>query len=311
MTPNPEPTAPPRPVSQVKRRILLAVVITALVGAALILGVVLMPPGVVSSLVTGVPNDTSTLRGRELEFIDALNAGRVGRIFRLFNSDFREEITEDQLADGIRLWLAGRKIRRIAVTHIEVAGLSGLVSSNVYFERSDTSRNARASSQDYLFQSWIRTPDGWQLLWLNKILDPVAQDYGRRDTGAIREVLQLSLDEIITGTGLERTLGVEVSGAPIVLLSHGASDRAVSLTGRKVLWLTRAEIADREQQLGIKFFIDVQPIRVLKHIAIGTFDIVPLSPGPDGRRRPRSIKLFLVRDSARGKWEFADYGSRW
>lgn len=304
------PHPPPFP-AVVRRRILLASVIVLLVGGILVLGAVLLPPGTVSSLVTGVANDTSSLRGRELELIEALSAGRVGRIYRMFNSDFRDELTEDQLAAGIRLWLAGRKVRRIAVTHIEVSGLSGLVSSNVYFERSDSSRMTPGEWEDYLFQSWIRTPDGWQLLWLNKILDPVAQDYGRRDTSAIQEIIQLSLDEIITRTGLERTLGVAIGGAPIVLLRRGAPDRSVSLTGREVLWLTREEIATRQRQLGIAFYIDIQPIRVLKHIAIGTFDIIPVIRGPDDRRRPRSIKLFLVRESAHGRWEFADYGSRW
>lgn len=309
MTTN-SPSPQPLP-AKVKRRILLASVMVLLVGGILVLGTVLLPPGAVSSLVTGAANDTSSLRGRELEFVAALNAGRVDRIYRLFNSDFRDELTEAELAEGVRLWLAGRKVRRIVITHIEVSGLSGLVSSNVYFERSDSTRTASGPAEDYLFQSWIRTRQGWQLLWLNKILDPVAQDYGRRDTGAIREIIQLSLDEVVTRTGLERTLGVAVGGAPIVLLSHGAADRAVSLAGRDVLWLTREEIAARQQQLGITFYIDIQPIRVLKHIAIGTFDVIPLYPSPDGRRRPRSIKLFLVRESAHGKWEFADYGSRW
>ena len=121
MTANRVPPYPPRFPSVVKRRIVLAAVVTVLVGAGLILGVALMPPGVVSSLVSGAPNDTSTLRGREADFVEALAAGRVDRIYRLFNSDFRDELTEAQLADGVRLWLAGRKVRRIAVTHINSA----------------------------------------------------------------------------------------------------------------------------------------------------------------------------------------------
>jgi hypothetical protein len=136
-------------------------------------------------------------------------------------------------------------------------------------------------------------------------------DYGHRDTAALQEILQLALDEIITRTGLERSLGISSGTAPIVLLVHGPSDRVVSLAGRKVLWLSQEEIQTRYRALGIPFYIDVQPIRVLKHLAIGTFDIISLPQGNARPQRTRSIKLFFVRDSKDGRWEFADYGAKW
>ena len=132
-------------------------------------------------------------------------------------------------------------------------------------------------SEDYLFQFWIRTQDGWQLLWLNKILDPVAQDYGRRDTGAIRgnpptlpgRNYHPAPDWSEPWASLSATRRLSCSAT-------GTSDRAVSLTGRKVLWLTREEIAARSNgQNWESFYVDVQPIRVLKRIAIGTFDVIP------------------------------------
>jgi hypothetical protein len=329
----------------VKRRFVLAAAIVLIVGIVLVLGVVLMPPGTISSLVTGTPSDTTTLRARALDLVEAFSAGRIDRVYRLFNSDFRNELTEAQLEAGIRLWLAGRRVRRMTTTHLEVKGLSGLVSSNVYFDlephepvgpatgragaRPDTGRagvepdssavrgpqsafrRQTSAEQEFLFQYWVRTDEGWQLLWLNRILDPVALDYGHRDTAALQEILQLALEQVIAGAGLERMLGIAVGAAPIVLLSHGASDRTVSLAGRRVLWLTRDEIAAQQPKLRIPFYIDVQPIRVLKHLAIGTFDIVPLRQSADDRRQTRSIKLFFVREREGGKWEFADYGSKW
>jgi len=311
MTANPGSQDPQPLPSLVKRRFVLAAVIVLIVGIVLVLGVVLMPPGTISSLVTGTQSDTSTLRARALDFVEAFSAARIDKVYRLFNSDFRNELTEVQLDAGIKSWLAGRRVRRMTITHLEVKGLSGLVSSNLYFDHPDTTVHDSKQEQEYLFQYWIRTQDGWQLLWLNKILDPIALDYGHRDTAALQEILQLALEEIVAGTGLERMLGIDVGTAPIVLLSHGASDRAVSLARHRVLWLTREEIAAQQPKLRIPFYIDVQPIRILKHLAIGTFDVVPLRQSANDRRQVRSIKLFFVREREGDKWEFADYGSKW
>ncbi len=295
-----------------KRQIILAVVIVVLVGGVLVLGVTLMPPGVISLMVSGAVNDTTTLRQRTADFDDAFRSGQFAGVYRLFNSDFRDEVTEAQLDSGLSRWLAGRSVRRVSTTHIEVKGLSGLVSSNIYFDEPERKVGPWTIPQsDYLFQFWIRTQDGWQLLWLNKVLDPVALDYGHRDTASLQEILQLALTEIVTRTGLEQKLGISAGTAPIVLLSHGASDRMVNLSDRSVLWLSRDEILAHVGQLGVSFYVDVQPIRILKHLAIGTFDIIPLPRGNAPAHGTHSIKLFFVRESEHGKWEFADYGSKW
>jgi hypothetical protein len=295
-----------------KRQIILAVAIVVFVGGVLVLGVALMPPGVISLMVSGAVNDTTTLRRRTADFDEAFRNGELAKVYRLFNSDFRNEVTEAQLDSGLNRWLAGRGVRRVLTTHIEVKGLSGLVSSNIYFDEPERKVGPWAMPQsEYLFQFWIRTQDGWQLLWLNKVLDPVALDYGHRDTASLQEILQLALNEIVTRTGLEQKFGISSGTAPIVLLSHGASDRMINLSGRSVLWLSREEIQARQRQLSLAFYIDVQPIRILKHLAIGTFDIIPLPRGNAPAPRTRSIKLFFVREGENGKWEFADYGSKW
>lgn len=295
-----------------RRRVILAVAVVVIVGGILVLGATQLPPGVISVVVSGRAGDTSTLGGRVANFADAFADGRFDEVYRLFNSDFRDEVPEARLDSALNLWLAGRNVHRVGITHIEITGPSGMVSSNIYFdEPAPGSEPATIPESEYLFQSWIRTAEGWQLLWLSKVLDPIALNYGHRDTAALQEILQLALDEIITRTGLEQKLGVSSGTAPIVLLSHGSSDRVISLAGRNVLWLSHEEIQGRYRELGISFYIDVQPIRVLKRLAIGTFDIISLPRGGVTPQRTRSIKLLFVRDSEHGKWEFADYGAKW
>lgn len=295
-----------------KRQIVLAAAVIVIVGGILVVGITLMPPGVITAVAGGSARDTSTLRDRAADFNAAFADGEFAKVYRLFNSDFRDEVPEARFESALRQWLAGRNVRRVGITHVEIKGLTGLVSSNIYFDESAPGAGpATIPETEYLFQSWIRTRVGWELLWLNKVLDPIAMDYGHRDTAALQEILQLALDEIITRTGLEQRLGISSKGAPIVLLVHGASDREVSLAGRKVLWLSREEIQARYRELGVPFYIDVQPIRVLKYLAIGTFDIISLPQGNAPTQRIRSIKLLFVRNSEHGKWEFADYGAKW
>ena len=287
----------------------------AILGVLLIAGVFLVPKRTLDRVFMGPGSDTTRLRDRAAEFAAALRACNPTEIHRLFNATFRSENTRVELDSAIRLWLAGRRVNRVDITHIEIHGPSGLVSSNVIFDPPadgappDSTIDARRVLRDFLFQTWIRTPSGWELLWLNKVLDPVAMDYGRRDTASRRQILQLALDEIITRQGMSEKTGIATGSRQVVLLSHGPSDRRIALPGKNVLWLSRDSINVLRGRADIDYYIDIQPVRVLKDVAVGTFDIVPLARGDSPPGRTRSVKLFFTRTG--DKWAFADYGVGW
>jgi hypothetical protein len=297
------------------RRLLTGLVVMLIIAAALILGVLALPRTVLYLFVGGADGSAAALRERSAEFGEALTALHMNRIYRLFNSGFRNEIPEAQLDSSIRLWLDGRQVRGVRTTHLEVKSLSGLVSSTVIFTPPDslepqrrTRFKERDRQQEYLFQYWIRTSEGWCLMWLNKVLDPIAMDYGHTDSSAMGEVRQLALNEALTNGGIQKQVGLTQARNRLVLLSHGADDRKLQLPETKIVWLSKDSISALGAKLGVNYYLDILPTRTFQDVAIASLDIIPVPPYTQGGRS-RNIRLFFVRDQ--GKWRFADYGVKW
>jgi hypothetical protein len=294
--------------------VLVGIFTVATACGLLIAGIALAPKRAIDRYLRGVNNDTTVLRDRSAEFASALRSERYDRAYRLFNAAFRAEIPEADFGRAVRGWLRGRRVSRVLTTHVQVQGLSGLISSNLYFYSNvqDTSRedqpDARRNAEDFLFQYWLRTGAGWELMWLNKALDPVAMDYGRKSEGVLQEILPLALEEIVTRRGLEGQTGMTSLSNYVILLSRTGHERRPSLPNKSVLWLSEDSIRSLSRRRPLDYYIDIQPLRVINDVAVGTFDIVPLSRAVASPRR-RSIKLFFVK---RGdNWEFANYGSNW
>jgi hypothetical protein len=295
-----------------KRRIILGILVTAVLCGVMLATIMIVPRASLNRLVQG-GNDTAALRDRSAEFAAALKQSRVDRIYRLFNASFRSEITPQDLDTAVRAWVANRPVIRIITTHIEIHGLQGLVSTNVYFEEprigADGDTESLSFKDEFLFQSWVLTNDGWQLMWLTKIMDPLEMDYGRRDTASMEQLVQLALDTLITGRRIERHLGL--SGTPnlVVLLAQNGQNYHVTLPGRTIAWMTRDSIEKMTRKMGISFYIDIQPLRILKDVAIGSLDVIPLTDDPSAPSRRRGEKLLFVRKH--GKWSFSNYGAGW
>jgi hypothetical protein len=297
------------------RRIVKAAVLGFCIGTVLIVAVILAPKPAVDRLLHGPTNDTLELINRSAEFAAAIRSEKAIDLYRLFNSSFRDEVPLRLFDSALKSWRGGREVNRVATTHVEIQGMSGLISTHVYFRDADTHApheptRPGAASYDFLFQTWLRAPAGWQLMWISKILDPVAMDYGRRDSSSLREILQLALDEIITRQGIEKALGITNPSRRLILVSHGIPLFHLDLPGKQVVWLARDSIDFYQRKYGIEYYIEVLPLRVLNDIAVGAFDVVPVS-GHSGAAngRTRGIKLFFRRTA--GKWGFINYGSHW
>ena len=297
-----------------KQRIIASVLMVTTVCGVLIAGVMLVPKRVIDRYVRGVSNDTTILRDRSAEFAAALKTGRYERAYRLFNAAFRAEVPLPDFSRAVRDWIKGRRVNRVLTTHVELRGVSGLISSNVYYSPLSSSASHEDSAsfprtgEDFLFQYWLRTSAGWELMWLNKALDPIAMDYGRKDTIAMYEIMQLALEEIILQQGLENQTGLVSMMNYVVLLSRTGTERRLTLPDRNVLWLSDDSIRSLGRRRKLDYYIDVQQTRVINDVALGTFDIIPLAVGGVSRRR-RSVKLFFTK--RQGQWSFAGYGAGW
>jgi hypothetical protein len=301
-----------------RQRIVIAAIVVAGVCGVLIAAAAFVPRVRLERFLQfEADNDTLILRGVAGKFADAFMRGNNAQVYRMFNSTFRHEVTEPELDTAIRNFLGNRMIVHMLITHAELHGITGQISTDLYFYQPETSSGARESTpgvpvgKEFLFQYWIRTPDGWQLMWLNKVLDPVAMDYGRLDTTSAKEIVELALMQMITSRGMQQQLGLDSTPNLVVLLDHPpkGADYQVTLPGRQVIWLTKDDILKRQQELSIEFYIDIESMRVLKDEALGTFDIIPLVRDPSAPTRTRSLKLLFIRKQ--GRWTFADYGVSW
>jgi hypothetical protein len=300
-----------------RRKITTAALIALAICGVLLASVLLVPRSVLDHVLRDPTDDTFALRSRAADLATSLRAGDVARIYRLFNSSFQDEIRLRQLDSAIRAWTRDRPIDGVATTYVKIQGIAGLVSSHIFFrEPSRDTGNAprtvpaRPRDYDFLFQYWLRSPEGWELMWLTKILDPISMDYGRQDTAAIEEIVQLALDEIVTRRGIQEIFGIRSLSDRVVLVSAKPPDIHLSLPGKRVIWIAKDSLDAYRATFKPDFYVEVQPLRILKSIAVGTFDVVPLT-GKSGAatNRPRSIKLFFTK--VEGKWTFANYGGKW
>lgn len=301
-----------------KHRVIAAALVVLVIGIVLIVGAMLLPVRMVSRVAGASYNDTTNLRDRAAAFGAALANRQLERIYQFFNPSFRDELSLHDLDSSIALWLDGRTIRAVRTAHIEIKGLSGLVSSYVSFtERAGqpTPGSGRFREinrfREYIFQYWLKAPGGWQLVWLNKILDPITMDYGRGDTIVGTEIMQLTLEQVVLKGGLREQFNMTDPEGRLILLASPVRHSRLQLPGIKLEWLTEDSIARLGARAGIGHYLAFQPVRVLRDIAIATLDVIPIAGAGDGttKRRARSIKLFFTRE--RGQWRFADYGSRW
>jgi len=306
------------------RKIVKAAIVAGSIAIVLIAAVFLTPKAALDRILRGPTNDTLELVERAAEFAAALGNGRSIKLYHLFNPIFRDEISFHVFDSALKSWQGGKTIGRVATTHVEVQGMSGLISSHVYFqeprERPDDETlpdvapsgrtRPRPGGYDFLFQTWLRAAEGWELMWISKILDPIAMDYGRRDTADLRQILQLALDEIVTREGIERALGLKNPSKRLILVSQGVPPVNLKLPEKRVIWLSKDSIDFYQQRYDIVYYIEILPLRVIGNIAVGAFDVVPVTGGSGATsNRPRSIKLFFRRTD--NKWGFASYGSRW
>ena len=295
-----------------KLRILIALAVTLLIGGVMIAGLAFLPRGIVNRAVSVNPNDTTALQEKAAEFAGALQARKTRKLYELFNSTFQAEVPFADFDSSVLGWLGHRVITHVYPVHFEIRSVSGMVNSYLTFDPRSVKDRVSRYPEEFLFQYWIRTASGWRLMWLSKMLDPVAMNYAHTDTAAMCQILRLALSRIITDRGLQDQLGTITTPHEIVLRSGSAAQCHVDLPGRKVTWLSLDSIVAARKTLGVNFFIEIPSVRIFEDVAIGTFDIVPLVFDTFSLSHRRSIKLMFTRDSAESNdWQFADYGMKW
>ncbi len=248
------------------------------------------------------PRNLSQLERRSQELTEALVGGRAQDAYLMFLDAFRDENRFSRFDSALSAWYAGRKINRARSRVIDIRGLGGHASTWIVFEDED--------DYSYVYQKWFQSGNGWQLMWLSRILDRSFY-YGTSDTAELDAVSEAALRYLTTEEGLAR-MSRRISPPDIVVaVQPGRKDSGPGqIQGCPVLWLTREETRHVELAPDVTFFYQFATVRILGELALATVDLRPFDPdrpGPIGRRR--AIELFLKQQD--GTWQIHSIGKTW
>lgn len=242
-----------------------------------------------------------------INFINALAQKDGVRIYRMFNSTFQSEVPMSKLQAAIDRWYGDNSFKGVRFGAVNIFGLSGHITSWVSFQNSFTPK--------FISQYWIKTDQGWRLMWLSGILNHRDFNYGERDTIAQKEIMQLMLVQAIDDFGTEIIFPeVELSNNLAILIHPDRMRLYRTKIGNfknRIFWLTQNELEEGYRSLKINTYFDFGMVRVMDEIAIGALDIVPIPsavPRPKFKRR-HSVSMFFKKEA--GEWAFAGYGSKW
>jgi hypothetical protein len=253
--------------------------------------------GAALSFAAAQPRSYSTLENRTQDLTRTLVAGDARELFRLFVPAFREEISFARFESTLNAWYAGRTVKSARSKVVDIRGPGGYASTWVTF--------AGDERVFYMFQRWLHTSAGWNLIWLTNILDQSFQ-YGRADTVELEAVIDASMRFLLEGGGLARIRRGLLPPDSVFVL-HTRTRESEFIADRPVFWFAESK-PDRDA-IRAPYYFRVQLAQVLGEIALCNIDLKPTdprNPGTLGRRR--SIELNLSLDPDSDEWSVSSIG---
>jgi hypothetical protein len=233
---------------------------------------------------------------------EAVVNGDSRDIYRMFCPAFTSSHSFARFDSALARWYGGRRIVRATHKVVEVKGPSGYVSSWFVFEGN--------TDYDYVYQSWLRTGHGWQLVWLSRILNSGFQ-FGQTDSGQLVRAAEAGLDYVLSPKGLARFhAGFERPDTLVMVRRNRPGEGDFRLNNTVVHWVTMPEILTGAQLPSARFLLGLALVRIVGDVALVTVDLEPTGVRPDGRpRRKRGIEVFVRLQG--GKWVFYEAGKVW
>ncbi len=233
----------------------------------------------------------------------ALINGNTREIYNLFVPEFRREHPFAQFDSAVKAWLKERRILSVNNKVVDITGLGGHVSTYIYFQGED--------DYNYLYQSWLYTDSGWQLVWISKILNH-SFEYGSSDTLALRAIAKLGLRYFVSRDGLQwiRAKRVNLPETLVVVAGGGLGGEPWSDDGHFFTWRKKDEFEKDPQPPRAHFYIEVAVVRLFGPIGMVALDLKPWSSA--GKRvlpRPRGTEIYLKK--TKDGWLLHSLGKRW
>ena len=233
---------------------------------------------------------------------EALVGNRSRDIYRMFTPSFTAEHSFARFDSALSHWTRGRRVIRASHKVVEIAGPAGYVSSWLVF--------AGATDYNYVYQSWLNTPHGWQLVWLSRILDSTF-NYGQNDSLELTRAAEAGLRYVLSNPGLAQFhSGYRRPDTLVMLRYNRPGEGEFHFYGLPVYWTTMAQILDGGYVPQAQFLLSLGLVRLMGDMALVAIDVTPTARGQIGRsRRRKGIEVYLER--AGGVWRFRDIGKVW
>lgn len=232
---------------------------------------------------------------------EAVVANRPRDIYRMFVPAFAAEHSYASFDSALARWFRGRRIVRASHKVVDIKGPSGYVSSWFVF--------AGENDYNYVYQNWLNTGSGWELVWLSRILD-TSFAFGQNDSLGLVRAAEAGLRYVLSKPGLDLFKSGFVRPDTVVMVRLGRPGEGEYRFDFPVYWTTPEEIRAGVRLPRTQFLLNLALVRLIGDMALVAVDVTPTGRGFPGRkRRVRGIEVYLER--AGNEWRFSAVGKKW
>lgn len=233
---------------------------------------------------------------------EAVVANRPRDIYRTFVPAFTAEHSFASFDSALARWSRGRRIVRASHKVVDIKGPSGYVSSWFVF--------AGERDYNYVYQNWLNTKHGWQLVWLSRILDP-GFAFGQSDSSELVRAAEAGLRYVLSKPGLELfRAGLRRPDTLVVIRLGRPGEGEYQFDNLPVYWVTPEQIRAGVRLPRGEFLYNLALVRLMGDMALVAVDVTPRARDLLGRkRRARGIEVYLERVGS--EWRFSDVGKKW
>ncbi len=232
---------------------------------------------------------------------EAIVANRPRDVYRMFAPAFAAEHSFATFDSAFARWYRGRRIIRASHKVVDIKGPSGYVSSWFVF--------AGEHDYNYVYQNWLNTGHGWELVWLSRILG-TSFTFGQTDSLQLVAAAEAGLRYVLSKPGLAIFKAGFKRPDTAVIVRLGRPGEGTYDLGLPVFWATPAEIRAGAGLPRAQFLINLALVRVIGDVALVVVDLTPTGRDIFGRKRHmRGIEVYLKR--AGPAWVFSDIGKKW
>jgi hypothetical protein len=232
---------------------------------------------------------------------EALVANHPRDVYRMFSPAFTAEHSFASVDSALSNWYRGRRIIRASHKVVDIKGPSGYVSSWFVFEGDH--------DYNYVYQNWLNTGHGWQLVWLSRILD-TSFAFGQSESLELVKAAEAGLRYVLSKPGLALFKAGFVRPDTVVIVRLGRPGEGDVQLDLPICWTTPAEIHAGVRLPQGQFLLNLALVRLVGDIAMVAVDVTPTARDFFGRKRhARGVEVYLQRTGT--EWRFFEIGKKW